>query len=301
MRLEWIEDILAILTAGSLSKAAKLRFLTQPAFSRRVKQIEEYIGIELLDRTHKPAQLSSAIIQQQGRLEHLASGMRDLLYELRYQDRLMQGRVIIASQHSITASMAPALVKKLTAGSETQIRLLSANRGECFSMLLTKQADLTLSYHFDHEEMPVDTEFIEQIDFGEELFVPVYQTANMGELDRQYRDDELPIIAYPPDVFMGKVMLRKILPELRRDLMLRQMAESALTLAVSQLALTGVGVAWIPRTLVSNEIDSGVLTDLSDRFGYETFRVYAVRLSGEKSTIENDAWAVLQDAAKERR
>ena len=50
MRLEWIDDILAVLESGSLARAAEKRSLTQSAFTRRVRLIEDSIGAELLRR-----------------------------------------------------------------------------------------------------------------------------------------------------------------------------------------------------------------------------------------------------------
>ena len=44
MRLEWLEDILAIAQTGSFSGAAERRNLTQSAFSRRIRQIEDYLA-----------------------------------------------------------------------------------------------------------------------------------------------------------------------------------------------------------------------------------------------------------------
>ncbi len=297
MRLEWIEDIIAVLRAGSLNRAAEQRFLTQPAFSRRIKSIEDYIGVELIDRTHKPAQLRGPVVEQQQKLEQLAAGLRDLLYALRQQDRQVKNRVVIASQHAITTSVAPSLIKELASDLDTQIRLRSANRSECFTLLVTKQADLTLTYRSPDEDLPIGGEFLEQIDFGEELFVPVFASAGLGELNAQYRSGEVPVIIYPPDVFLGEVMRREILPRLRDQLFLKEKAESALTLAALQLALAGVGVAWVPQSLAAKEIGYGNLTELSHLFGQARLRIGATRLSGSKSPAEQDVWTVIQTLA----
>ena len=297
MRLEWIEDIIAVLRAGSLSRAADSRFLTQPAFSRRIKTIEEYVGVELVDRARKPAQLRGAVLEQQEKLEQLAAGLRELLHALRQQDRQVKNRVVIASQHAITTSVAPRLVKQLASDLDARIRLRSANRGECFALLVTKQADLTLTYRSPDEELPIEGEFLEQIDFGDELFVPVFATRALAQLNAQYRNGELPIIIYPSDVFLGEVMQREILPELRTRIFLKEKAESALTLAALQLALAGVGVAWIPRSLAAKEIGYGNLTELGHLFGRAKLRVGAARLSGTKSAAEHDVWSVIQHLA----
>ena len=53
MQQDWIEDLLAVLDAGSLTAAAEQRFLTQSAFTRRMRAMEEALGTQLLDRTTK--------------------------------------------------------------------------------------------------------------------------------------------------------------------------------------------------------------------------------------------------------
>ena len=44
MRLEWLEDLLAVAETGSFQEAADRRRLTQSAFSRRIQHIEELPG-----------------------------------------------------------------------------------------------------------------------------------------------------------------------------------------------------------------------------------------------------------------
>lgn len=297
MRLEWIEDILAVLDAGSLNRAAELRYLTQPAFSRRMKSIESYVGVELLDRTHKPVQLRPSVLDQQERLERLSAELRDLVQDLRQQGRRTRNRVVVASQHSITTSFAPGLIKCLPAESDVTIRLRSANRDECFAMLVTRQADLVLTYRHLGEPLPVQESFVEVCDLPDENMVPVCGTETLGELNEQYLRGELPVIAYPPDVFMGEVMTRDILPTLRAKVFLRTKAETALTLAALQLALAGVGIAWVPYSLAAEEILSGRLTMLTDVCGKATLATSAVRLAGPKSRAEESVWQIVEGFA----
>ena len=40
MELKWLEDFVALAENGSFSKAAKARYVTQPAFSRRIRALE---------------------------------------------------------------------------------------------------------------------------------------------------------------------------------------------------------------------------------------------------------------------
>jgi len=298
MRLEWIEDLLAILRSGSLNRAAEKRFLTQPAFSRRIRSIEEYVGVELVDRSHKPAQLRPGILDQRERLEALAAELHDLVYALRQSERQATNRIVIACQHAITTSIAPRLVKRIDEAEEISVRLRSENRAECFALLITKQADLVLTYRLPEETLPIGADFLEELHLGEEVLVPVFSRAHQATLAAAMAKGEVPVIAYPADVFFGEVLGREILPALRATLVTRERAETALTLAALELALEGVGVAWIPRSLAASRVKAGDLMELADPFGRVALRLDAVRLAGTPSAAERHVWRAIGEGCR---
>ena len=204
MRLEWLEDILAVLDTGSLNRAAQHRLLTQPAFSRRMKVIEDYVGVELLDRSRRPAQLHKSARDQQDRIRDLVASIHDLLYELRRQNHETHNRVVIASQHAITTSIAPAIVKRLTSSLELSIRLRSANRDQCLGLLITRQANMMISYRAVFENTPAVQDYLQEIIIGREQLIPVIGKSFLPMLEDSYSRSELPIVAYPVDVFLGR-------------------------------------------------------------------------------------------------
>ena len=60
MNLIWLEDFLALAATGNFSRAAEDRHSSQPAFSRRIRALEEWVGVELFNRTSQPAELTPA-------------------------------------------------------------------------------------------------------------------------------------------------------------------------------------------------------------------------------------------------
>src|SRR6478672_7476733 len=60
MNLSWLDDFLALAASGNFSRAAEERHMTQPAFSRRVRALEEWLGTDLFDRSGQPATLTVA-------------------------------------------------------------------------------------------------------------------------------------------------------------------------------------------------------------------------------------------------
>jgi DNA-binding transcriptional LysR family regulator len=294
VRLEWIADILAILDAGSLSRAAEARYLTQPAFSRRIKAIEELLGVELLDRSHKPLNLHKFVLAEETRLRELSASLIELATDLRQQDRKGGGKIVIACQHAIATSFAPTMIKRLSAGSDVDIRLRSADRDECVNLLFKKQADLSIIYHHPSQELSVERSFFEERTIGQEDFIPVFSAKAMRNLNKSIANDEIPIISYPGSVFFGKVMSRDLLADLQRRFRLCVKAETALTLAVLQLALVGVGVGWLPKALVEHDIASGRLTELdSSLFPRASLSLLAIRRQGKKTTAERLTWNMI--------
>lgn len=290
MRLEWLDDILAVLETGSLAAAAERRFVTQPAFSRRIMAIEAYLGVELLDRSRKPAQMKPVVREERERIQEIALRLRDLQIHLRRQEHDVQNRIVISCQHAITTSIAPALVQRLCTDRNLGIRLRSANLEECYTQLMTKQADIVLLYQSETEPLPPADAYLERIELGPERLIPVFPAALMAGFEDGIADGEVPLVVYPPDVFLGKVVNQEILPGFADAATLRPRTETALTLAMKQLVSAGVGMAWLPGSLVAEELASGALSDLSAVFGAATLQIVAMRLRLDGTPVVDRVW-----------
>ena len=60
METKWLEDFVSLAETRSFARSAQLRHVTQPAFSRRIQLLEAWPGIDLVDRSSYPTQLTSA-------------------------------------------------------------------------------------------------------------------------------------------------------------------------------------------------------------------------------------------------
>ena len=298
MRLEWLEDVLAVAETGSFQEAADRRRLTQSAFSRRIRHIEEQLGVELFDRTRKPVQLLPATVEMRDQMARLASDLRQLASDLRRGDRMASKRVAIASQHTLATSVTPLLVKTVHARHEgVHVRLRSANLDECFAMLLSRQADIAIVYRLPGEDHPIGQSFVETVTIGIDRLIPVLAAEAVPLLKAQLAAGQLDYIAYPPDVFLGRVLDRRVLPRLDPSLRPVPKAETALTLAAIELAAVGVAVAWVPESLGRGRLADGSLIDLSGDLPSYRMEVTAVRLFGEAWPTAGLVWSEILDSA----
>ena len=290
MRLDWLEDIVAVLDAGSISEAAARRHVSQPAFSRRLRAAEEALGAELFDRTARPARARPGVDALGPRLRAAAQEIRQLRVELRLAAGREEAGLVIAAQHSLTTTLAAAIVERLdrpdAAGG---VRLRSANRDDCAAMLAAGEADIAILHRLRAEPVTHRPSEVEAADFAVEPFLPLGTVAEAARLE----GGELRLIAYPGDVFLGRVFASEIAPRLPDALRLRPRAETALTPAALQLAVEGAGIAWLPRGIARDALREGRVLDLSARLPSAELRVCAVRRRGRRSTAADQAWALI--------
>lgn len=294
MRLEWLEDILAVAETGSFSEAAERRRLTQSAFSRRVQHIEDHVGVALFDRSRKPVQLRPTTAEQRDQIARLARTLRQLTDDLRRGDRTAGNRLVLASQHALTASWAPRFIDTIQSeNADIFLKLKSANLDECFAFLLSRQADIAVVYRRIGEEHPIAANYIETTIIGRDRLIPVFARAHGARLNTEFAHGEVPFIAYPSEVFLGEVMDRIVLPAIQGASHMVPKVETELTLAALELAANGIGVAWVPATLARARIESGDLADLSASLPYCDLDVTAVRLANQATPVEATVWEQL--------
>lgn len=288
MRLEWLEDLLAVIECGSIQAAAERRMRSQPAFSRRIQAIEAYLGVELVERSKKPAQLKPAVLDRTGTMQELAFGLQTLIHDLRRDGADRQTRVVVACQHAITTALMPGFVKRIAPRDDLSLRVRSENHDVCFAMLMTRRADICLVYGSPLSPLPGRDVLEERVIAAEQL-VPVFETAGLPRLAEDLARGMVPIVAYPADVFFGHIVLRDVYPRLGSAVHLHKLAETALTPAALQFALAGVGVAWLPRALAERDLAAGRLTDLCGTLPSSPLSLIALRWRDEERPAAADA------------
>lgn len=292
MRLEWLEDILAIAETGSFHRAAERRHLSQSAFSRRIQQIEDQIGVKLFDRAHKPVKLRATTLAQSEQILILSAGLRQLLVDLRRGERMASNKLVIACQHSLTTVRLPAILHKLLLQDDSiHVKLRAANLDECRGLLLSRQADAAVVYQLPDEIDELNSDFLEVVCIGSDKLIPVFNASLQDLLKQAVLGGGIPYIAYPADVFLGRGMERKIIPFLDPALHYVPKVETALTLAAVEMAAAGTGIAWVPESLALDRIKSGQLVDLSSGLPSCSLLVNAMRLQGRTNVAGTLLWS----------
>jgi DNA-binding transcriptional LysR family regulator len=293
MRLEWIEDILAIHDLGSLRAAAEVRFLTASAFTRRIKAVEESIGGDLLDRSNKPVTLRPHVEELIPRMREVAAHLRTVQDELSGLGENIQISRLIC-QHTLSVSWAPKVTKTLSL-SGARVRVRSGSKDDCLLSVLKGEVDIALVYEDPNVRINAESDLFEQIQFGLDEFLPVAAIRDNTDLLQKIDTQKLPIVTYPRNIFLGEVLEKTLAKSHEKGVSFSTVAESGLGPAVLEFVREGLGVGWLPHSLVEEELRSGEFTSMVDIVPSFHLNVVAIKSKSSRSKRVLQNWKDVQE------
>ncbi|MFL1584030.1 LysR substrate-binding domain-containing protein [Stutzerimonas stutzeri] len=258
LETKWLEDFVALAATRSFSQAAQRRFVTQPAFSRRIRSLEEALGLQLINRSRTPIELTEAgqlfLVSARNMVEQLGEVVRHLHHVEGQQGEVLQ----ISAAHSLALGFFPAWIAGLRhEGLNLATRLIATNVGEAVHVLREGGCDLILAYYDPDAALQLDPELFPSLHLGRTEMLPVCAVGPDGTpLYDVDSGQTVPLLAYSAGTFLGRSV----------NLLLRQRAlrsttvyETAMADSLKSMALQGLGIAWVPRLSVEPELERGEL------------------------------------------
>jgi LysR family transcriptional regulator, hypochlorite-specific transcription factor HypT len=263
MELKWLDDYLALIETGSFSAAAEKRHVSQPAFSRRIQMLESWLGVSLIDRSRKPLQFTPLAESNEAAFRNLATQIYEFQARLR-SDASQAPGMVIAAQHSLAAAFLPTFLEELCALlPEQRFRIRSQNRDEAMALLLRGQADILLTYETGQIQSSVPAALATPCILGEDALVLVASAKLCATEDFAQSDRPLPLLCFPPESFFGQAVRAQALPDLMQARLVAVQYVSDFSLGLREMALNHLGVAWLPRSLIVQDLKSGALRELA--------------------------------------
>jgi len=260
MTLSWFEDFLALSAAGNFSRAAAARHMTQPAFSRRIQSLEQWLGVSLVDRDVQPIVLTDAghwfvsVARDQlariARLPGDASAVEDA----------RAATLHFAATHALSLTFVPTWLRSLESRIPTApIELMSDVLQRCEDSMLEQRVDFMLCHA--HPQVPgrLDRRF-PSATIGHDALLPV---AAPGPTERRgsratHRleagaSKDVPILAFSAESGLGRIVTA-----LRGQAIEKAGGKTVFTAHLAtvlrSMALDGRGVAWLPRSLIDEDL-----------------------------------------------
>jgi DNA-binding transcriptional LysR family regulator len=278
VELKWLKDFEALAEHRSFSKAAKARHVTQPAFSRRIRSLEDWLGIILVDRELRPMTLTKAGLEFIGEAKTLMAKIDRTREHFRLNYGPSRG-VLFFVQHSLAVSFFPQWLEKFSPWEDDNlVRVQTGNLSDMMAPFLSGTGDFLLCFL---EPAVTDQATLGQVDFlqiGTDRLVPVSAVTKEGRALHHPRPGRpLKVLAYPDNSFLGEIVKQELASCMADGIHCHRVFENALADGLKALALQGQGVAWLPLSLVRHEIEKGVLTVLDAPLNVRDLKVVLYR------------------------
>ena len=298
----WLKDFLALAESGNFSRAAEERTIAQPALSRHIRGLEEWVGTELIDRSTHPVALTPAGVRfrkdVEGLLERLETARNDACKE----ERIARRSLSFAATHALSMAFFPrwlgTLESHLPIG---PIQMTSDHFRACEELVLQQKVQFLLCH--GHDQVPtrlVDADF-DYLQLGQDTLVPAC-TARMAAAVGQAMADgggtEVPVMLYSIDSGLGHIFRNRV-PAVAGQERFRTVFTAHHAVLLKAMALDGRGVAWLPLSLITEELALRKLVVLGDAAWQVPLQIRLFRQRERMAEPAEELWAFITRSTRD--
>src|SRR5512133_3370195 len=259
MELHSLQVFLTIATEKSFSRAAGKLLRTQPAISLSLQKLEQELGEKLIDRSGKDLILTDAgrtVLEYARRFQSLQLEMDNSIAELRDNSA---GRLIIGANESTTLYLLKHIEKYRELYPKVKVQVRRSYSSKLPNELLDGNLELgAISYDPGDERLKSKVIYTDSLAF---VVSPQHRLAHRKSITITDLGSESfiahNVLSPYRDVVLREFQSHKV--PLRMDV------EMPTIETIRKLVQNNVGVAFLPRMCVEQEIRQGLLCDVRVR------------------------------------
>jgi LysR family transcriptional regulator, hypochlorite-specific transcription factor HypT len=257
MDLNWLEDFLALAEQKNFSRAAEARNVSQPAFSRRIRALEDWIGTPLFVRGTQGASLTRAGLHFLPLAEDLMRNLHRARRATRTVGERETGSLSIAATHALSFTYFPGWIRRhMRFEALGTLNLISDSMEACEQIMLGGEVHFLLCHY--HADVPTrfDDSRFESVRVGQDLLLPVCAPDAQGQpLWPLPGTPERParLLAYSPASGLGRILAAHEFRNAEAS-RLESVFTSHLAATLMTMAREGHGIAWLPLGLVEEDL-----------------------------------------------
>ncbi len=303
MELTWLEDFLALADCGNFSRAAAARHLTQPAFSRRIRALEDWVGAPLFDRSTQPVAPTEAGRRFRPFADETVRRLLQGREEARLADAGAASTLRFAATHALSLTFFPRWLRGLEERARLgAVHLLSDSMQACEQVMLQGQAQFLLCHHHPAAPARLEPAAFRAARVGGDRLVAVSAPDGAGAPLHRLPDGgpetpaPLPHLAYSAESGMGRIVAAARRGS-ARPLRLETVFTSHLAAVLRTLARDGRGVAWLPESLVADDLAQGTLARAGGAGWDVAVEIRLFRPRARQSPAAEALWALAAAAS----
>lgn len=267
MDFKWLEDFISVANTRNFSKSAHQRNVTQPTFSRRIRSLEDWLGTTLIDRSVYPATLTDSGRAFRETAEEAVQALYLARADFRNEQAARRAALSFSALHSIALTFFPPWISHLNSKlGLSPTRMFAANLHECVETFVNGNCDFLICYA--HEAIPVhlDPAKFPSVVLATERLVPLCATNKDGSpiysMNAKSKE-KIPYLSNTSEAFLGPVV-EQLINSKKLDQVLEVVHEDPMSESLKRMAMEGLGVSWLPRSIAVPELENGSLIRCGD-------------------------------------
>jgi len=313
MQFKWVEDFIALARERSFTRAAESRHVTHPAFGRRIRALEAWAGTALVERggaegepapgadgsargaAGGPVRLTAAGTAFLATAEQLARELAQSQDELRAVAGRQARSVTLATGRTLARTVLADALPRMRATLRTaELHVVTNGLAQTVAMLERGEADLWLGYHHAALEVRLDGRAYAHATLASDRLVPVSRANAQGAPQHALSPTgpAVPYLAYADTLALGR-LVEDLLARHPLAPRLRRIIECDSADAQYEYVHRGLGVAWLPWSMVRPDCQSGRLAPAGDRRLELRFDVRLVRPKRRLTEAAEAVWQAL--------
>lgn len=291
MQLKWLEDFVTLAQARSFTRAAELRHVTHPAFGRRIRALEGWAGAPLVERGAGPFKLTAAGESFLDTAQQMLLGLDASREELRSVLGRQARTVTLATGRTLARTLvADWLVRLRPVLRDAEVRILTRSLADTVLLLEQHAADFSLLYHHPALALRLDARQFNHLTLASDKLVPVSRADAQGGALHAFGPRPVPYLAYAHSLALGR-LVEDHLSQHPQAPTLHRHVECDSADALYEYVLKGLGVAWLPWSMVHADCKSGQLAMAGDRRMEVRFDVRLYRPKRRLGPLAEQVWA----------
>ena len=297
----WLSDFLTTAELRNFSRAAEVLNSTQPALSRRIHALEEWLGARLFNRDTQPVSLTSEGELLRPAAEEILCSLQRARTEIRSVRERRTSLLRFITTHGLATTVLPNWLSSVEAVTGTiSMRLETARLDDCATAMVNGEADFMLAYTHPTSMLPLDPRAFQSVVIEHDLLVPVCAPDENGAprhpVPGPSESRPSGYIAYTLSSGFGR-LLDQCFGQREESLNLQRVFESHLAGVVKIMALEGRGTAWLARRYVTADFASGHLVPAGDEEFSIELEVRLFRPIGRMSPSCEQFWTTVAEPA----
>lgn len=261
MNLSWLDDFLALSATGNFSRAADERHMTQPAFGRRIKALEEWLGTELFDRSSQPVRLTATGEWFYSVAQDLLAQVARIPGEARGVAEANSNSLRFAATHALSFTFVPGWLRTLEAHTMGgTIQLESDMLQRCEAQLEQSKVQFVMCHSHPKAPARLHAEGFPSSRIGSDVLIPVTGLDASGKPRHLLLrgKDTVSILNYSGESGLGRI-LREVQPSEFERLTIQVPFTAHLASVLRTMVLDGRGIAWLPKSLIEDDLSTNRL------------------------------------------